>query len=71
MDEILAEAGLVSSNSWLDFGGDPDHGEDTGIGISTIAGKVQFNEFCGNTWHLPLAEVCGLRVFLVTVINAH
>jgi len=50
MDEILAEAGLVSSNSWLDFGGDPDHGEDTGIGISTIAGKVQFNEFCGNTW---------------------
>ena len=38
-DDIFGAVRCVTSNSWLDFGGDPDHDADTGIfeGIFTTA----------------------------------
>ena len=78
-DDFLAVyIGCMTSSSWLDIGGDPDRGADTGIlnGIFTIVGYGQFCAQLHKQWLQCLwvlsclwPDVFSLRVFLVVFLN--
>ena len=69
--KFLGKFGCLTSNSWLHFGSDPNHGADTGILRDFLQEFFYHHRANAVTGSAALSEVCDLRTVLHASIFLH